>query len=213
MSKKQKIEVRKDMKKILGSLDTRWVKAASKELCQQLEGLMEQVLSTSDPQRSFRVLAWTRFFPGEVDLTSFISKHIGREQIFLPRSLPDGEMTFLQIGNNWLDDASPGVFGIPEPISESGTFYEPHDMGEDTIVIVPGLAFDTLGNRLGRGRGYYDRFLSQKGLRRATKIGVGWELQILKDVPHESHDILMDWVCHEKGILRTSTDYVEDDQL
>lgn len=70
------------------------------------------------------------------------------------------------------------------------------DPRELDVVIVPGLAFDVRGGRLGRGGGWYDRYLPR--LRAdAVKIGVAWESQIVERVPVEAHDVQMDWVVTE----------------
>lgn len=66
-------------------------------------------------------------------------------------------------------------------------------------VIVPGVAFDHSGGRLGYGGGYYDRFLPK--LRPDTvKIGVAYELQLIKQIPVEEHDVHLDRIVTETGI-------------
>lgn len=65
------------------------------------------------------------------------------------------------------------------------------------IVLVPGLAFTKSGKRLGRGAGYYDRYLAKRDL---LKIGLCWEGQLLEELKTENHDILMDLVVTDKNI-------------
>lgn len=68
-----------------------------------------------------------------------------------------------------------------------------------SLFLIPGLAFDRKGRRLGRGKGFYDRFLFQK---KTFKVGVAWSDQIHEeDLPEEEHDIRMDAVVTEKFIL------------
>lgn len=69
------------------------------------------------------------------------------------------------------------------------------------IIIVPGLGFTREGKRLGRGKGFYDRYL-EKTL--ALKIGIAFDLQIEKDIPTDVHDVLMDFVVTDKGIYKKS---------
>lgn len=69
------------------------------------------------------------------------------------------------------------------------------------LVIVPGIAFDLAGHRLGRGKGYYDRFLRR--LRRAvTTVGIAFETQIVDDVPVEAHDTCVDLIVTERRTAR-----------
>jgi 5-formyltetrahydrofolate cyclo-ligase len=66
-----------------------------------------------------------------------------------------------------------------------------------TIIFVPGLAFDLEGHRLGRGKGHYDRFLSglDPAVKRPILIGLCFDEQLIKTVPTEAHDVLMDYLC------------------
>lgn len=76
-----------------------------------------------------------------------------------------------------------GPYGVPEPATSS--FLRSADLD---LVITPGVAFDKKGNRLGRGKGYYDRFLS-KIPKDTPSIGLAFSLQILPVVPASSHDV------------------------
>lgn len=77
-------------------------------------------------------------------------------------------------------------YAIPEPVGALFT-----DLKQIDLVLVPGVAFDREGNRLGRGKGYYDRILKQTP---AYKIGLCFDFQLLDCVPTEEHDIKMDRV-------------------
>ena len=87
-------------------------------------------------------------------------------------------------------ELSPGPFEIPQPKKKCirEVPYESID-----LVIVPGLAFDRQGNRLGRGAGYYDKFLA-KLPKETPRIGLAFDFQVLKDLPTLSHDISVDKV-------------------
>ncbi len=82
-----------------------------------------------------------------------------------------------------------GALGIAEPI---GVPFEP--LSAIQLVLVPGLAFDDRGYRLGRGRGYYDRFLAHPALSNVLKIGIAFDFQRVDVVPTEAHDIPLDGV-------------------
>ncbi|MCB0319477.1 MAG: 5-formyltetrahydrofolate cyclo-ligase [Bdellovibrionales bacterium] len=203
MSKKLKRDaIRLERRKLLANLDSRWTRAASLELCERLIKL----LGTPGLANYTRLLAWTSFFPGEPDLSAFIARMESSHTIYLPRSLPDRSMLFISIGKDWMHEVTPGIHGIPEPLEDGGEQFESSFMAHETVVLVPGVAFDSLGNRLGRGRGYYDRFLGDPEMETAKKIGVCWKFQLAPDIPTRAHDIPVDYVCHEEGSFRTSLD-------
>ena len=86
--------------------------------------------------------------------------------------------------------------GIQEPISGKPV---PVDMID--LVIVPGLGFSALGNRIGRGMGFYDRFLSQ-GDFHGRSCGLGFEEQVLDDLPVLDHDVPLSMLVTERGVRR-----------
>jgi 5-formyltetrahydrofolate cyclo-ligase len=70
------------------------------------------------------------------------------------------------------------------------------DLRELQLILVPGIAFDLSGGRLGYGKGYYDRFLDKTN---AFKIGLCFQSQVVEKVPMENHDIRMHAIISEKG--------------
>ena len=93
-------------------------------------------------------------------------------------------------------DVEPGVWGIPEPVRE-----EQVAAGEIDFVLVPGLAFDRRGGRLGRGAGYYDRFLSKEGFR-GYRCAVGFACQVEEEVPMGEWDVRVECVVTEEEVIR-----------
>jgi 5-formyltetrahydrofolate cyclo-ligase len=87
-----------------------------------------------------------------------------------------------------------GRFGILEPAV-------PDFAGENDLdlILVPGVAFDRAGRRIGRGGGFYDRLLPQY---RAVRAGICFDFQCLEAIPAEPHDVRMDWVATETQILK-----------
>ncbi len=77
-----------------------------------------------------------------------------------------------------------GSYGILEPRAERA---EPFDIHQIDLVLVPGLAFDRQGRRLGRGKGYYDRFLASLDSR-TKRFGLCFDFQLVKQVPSSEHD-------------------------
>jgi len=93
-------------------------------------------------------------------------------------------------------DLVPGVFGIPEPVD-----CEIAPASAIDLVFVPARAFDRSGNRLGRGAGYYDRYMSAPAFR-ATRCGIAFAAQVLDAVPHDSHDLPVQLLVTEDEVLR-----------
>ena len=87
-----------------------------------------------------------------------------------------------------------GAFGIMEP---TGPLFAPENYPDIQLALVPGMAFDRVGHRLGRGRGYYDRLLPQ--LAAARLQGICFPFQLLDEVPSDTHDIAV----HEVVALRS----------
>jgi 5-formyltetrahydrofolate cyclo-ligase len=94
-------------------------------------------------------------------------------------------------------DLKSGQFGILEPKPEA---VRPVSGDGINAVLLPGLAFDETGNRLGRGMGYFDRILRDVC---GIKIAVAYDFQILSEVPTEAHDAPVDFIVTEKRMLKT----------
>lgn len=80
-----------------------------------------------------------------------------------------------------------GRYHIPEP---TGPLFE--DYHSIDLALIPGMAFDRVGNRLGRGKGYYDRLLAHPAFRSLPKVGVCFDFQCVESVPADPHDRPMD---------------------
>jgi len=94
-------------------------------------------------------------------------------------------------------DLATGKFGILEPKPEA---VRPAISGEIDAAMVPGLAFDETGNRLGRGLGHFDRLLRQTS---GVKIAVAFDFQVVDEAPAEAHDVCMDFIVTETRVIKT----------
>lgn len=124
--------------------------------------------------------------PDEVDTQMLIERlHAMGKTVILPAVTGDGIMeTRIYEGAKSL---SVGAYGISEPIGSAYT-----DFSKIDVAIVPGMAFDRKGHRLGRGKGYYDRFLSDKPY--IYTIGICFGFQMINEVPSDKFDIPMNEV-------------------
>lgn len=120
--------------------------------------------------------------PDEVDTSSLISQalHEGK-RVFLP--VVEGDVLSLKA---YSGQVVIGPFGIREPVGERLLDYTQID-----LAVIPGMAFDPQGHRLGRGKGYYDRLLPALS---AYRIGLCFPFQLVDAVPVDVHDCLVDEV-------------------
>ena len=112
----------------------------------------------------------------EVDVLPLFKRYKRDKVLLLPVTHRNGMTANPYEGN---DKMHRGKVGIPEPTT-------PPFEGNIDVIIVPAVAFDKEGNRLGRGGGYYDRFLKKQT--HATFIGVGYDFQLVDEVPVRKHD-------------------------
>lgn len=100
---------------------------------------------------------------------------------------------------NLTGDIYPGRFGVREPASGCPSL----DWSEIDMMLIPGLAFDTEGNRLGRGGGFYDRLLENaRKAGEVTSVGIAFDWQLVKSVPLERHDLPVTLVLSPSGYFR-----------
>ncbi len=119
--------------------------------------------------------------------------------VYLPRvrgdrSHPDMDFYYTE----HMDLLTAGAYGILEPDPSVCGKYVP-DPDQPPVVLVPGVAFDREGNRLGHGAGYYDRYLEK--ISECRKIGVCYDWQVLDAVPAEATDIKMNDILTDGGII------------
>jgi 5-formyltetrahydrofolate cyclo-ligase len=117
---------------------------------------------------------------GEADVTSLLNED---KKFLLP--VTEGEDMYASVFKKELDK---GAFGVYEP-REREEF-----KGRVDVVVVPGVAFDRKGGRIGFGKGYYDRFLSGRD---CFKIGVCHSFQLVDEICGEEHDVKMDMIITE----------------
>ena len=129
--------------------------------------------------------------PTEVDTVPMIRKAIrAGKRVVVPLSdLENKELKLYEIKNPKMD-LKKGAFGILEPLPSRTRVANSKELD---LVVVPGVAFDKRDHRLGRGKGFYDRFLGKLN-KRTFKIGLGFSFQVVPTIPAEGHDVKMDLV-------------------
>lgn len=122
----------------------------------------------------------------EVQTKAFILKWADNKQFILPSV--NGEVLDLKIFEKMESMKAGESFGILEPMGENFT-----NIDAIQLIIVPGIAFDKSNNRMGRGKGYYDKLLKQTN---AFKLGVCFDFQLFDTVPTDELDVAMDKILY-----------------
>ena len=157
----------------------------------QLEQLSQAVIARLRPRlvEAQTILAYYSL-PDEVCTRQLIDELIAEgKTVLLPKVLDAGRMELRRYTGP--HDLTEGAYGIMEPVGEPFTDYALID-----IALIPGMAFDAAGHRLGRGRGYYDRFLNSQWsmVNGQWLIGLCFDFQKVPVLPSDDHDIPVDIV-------------------
>ncbi len=115
-----------------------------------------------------------------------------QKKVVVPSTdIQEGKIRAVQIES--LETLKPGAYGIPEPAIKKLV-----NVDEIEAVVVPGVAFDTEGNRVGYGLGYYDKFLKTT---RAKKIALAYEIQVIDKIRATENDVPMDYIITEEKVI------------
>lgn len=183
---KSKEALRKAMTSQLRALPQEEMETGSTLLCERLRDLP----AVRDAQR---IMAFLNM-PCEVCIDTFIVEAIqAGKEIYVPQCLKNHHMEAVRLYSP--DDTVCGIYGIRTAPASNPRI--PPDMLD--CILVPGLAFDASLRRLGRGCGYYDRFLPRCG--DAWFLGLAWDKQILRSVPVDSYDVPMSAVLTERQYI------------
>ncbi len=180
----EKSDIRRKIKALRTMLSDEDKNSAAEEVFEQLEKTAAFLLAD-------KILMY-HSLPDELQTIAFLKKWGSRKKFFLPR-VNGVNLDILPYDQSRLEL---GSFQIEEPTGDDLT-----DPAEIELIIVPAVAFDRNGNRLGRGKGFYDRLLQTT---RATKIGVGYDFQLIEEIPAEPHDVPMDMVITQRHYIRIS---------
>lgn len=189
----EKQEIRKQIRHEKASHDEAELVKLSDNICQNL--LKHPKIGKAHTL----LLYWA--LPDEVRSEKLILALVSMgKEVMLPKVVSDTDITIHRFTS--VNDLQKGAYGIMEPIGEtisietlSEKAVRAKASGNNVVAIVPGMAFDEQGHRLGRGKGYYDRFLAK--VPSLYKIGVCFPFQVLPHIPHNEYDMLMNEVVFQ----------------
>jgi len=180
-----KQELRSKIKKERGALDPEFMKKVSETICERF--------TKTSLYKDAKTIAVYMSIKNEVDLMPLIKRAFEDEKnVLVPVINPINDEIFLA-HLNCGDTMKQGLFGIPEPENAIRAKAEKVD-----VMLVPGLAFDYSGARIGWGKGYYDRL--SLGMD-AILVGVAYEFQICGTMETEPHDVKMHYIIDESEMV------------
>lgn len=159
----------------------------------ELKTLSDKVivnLSNTDIFKKADTILLYYSMPDEVNTEILIHLMNDKKNILLPIVDKTGLILKKYTSNNDLQISS---YGIKEPTGDAFTDYDDID-----LVVVPGVAFDRAFNRMGRGKGYYDRLLPKI---KAPKLAICFDFQLFDNIPFDDNDVKMDIIVCESEII------------
>lgn len=148
-----------------------------------------------DLYKRVRSIALYASFKNEVLTDEVLLDALERgKEVFYPKVIRGkGGLGFVRV--NGKDELEVGSYDIPEPRGKG--FIEKPLVG---LVVVPGVVFDVMGNRLGYGKGYYDRTLALL-VGSVQLVSLAFDFQVVEGIPTQPHDMRVDWVITEKRVI------------
>jgi 5-formyltetrahydrofolate cyclo-ligase len=175
---KQKSELREKIRAALGKISPAVRAVESVDLCARLKLQMQ----------SARAILFFAPLPDELDVWPLLEEFLAGGKII---ALPFFDAEKKNYGARQIKNAATEIIAGKFGVRESAPTCAEIQLNRFDLVLVPGMAFDLRGNRLGRGQGFYDRLLVEAS---GVKCGVGYDFQLLETIPAEPHDTKVDFI-------------------
>ncbi|MFN3966409.1 MAG: 5-formyltetrahydrofolate cyclo-ligase [Endomicrobiia bacterium] len=183
----EKNQLRKKILKLRNSI-------SKKEWGKRSERIYKNILKLDEFLKAKTVMLFASF-GSEPDTKKIIIESLKmKKRVVLPKVDTKKNILKPMEIKNYYRDLKPGFHNILEPVEKAKVINEK----DIDIVIVPGVVFDSKGNRIGYGKGYYDNFLKKIPLKK--RIGLSFECQIVKRLPHRKKDLAVSKLITEKGV-------------
>lgn len=171
-------------------------KSFSHEELQEKNSLIfEKLFSLQEFSRANNIGVYISF-NNEADTRKIIEKLLSENKNVFAPVMDFGNEHFSYAKLSSLENLTENKYGVLEPTEKNSV-----EASEIDLFLVPGAAFDSQRNRIGWGKGYYDKFFN-KNKPRGKKIGLFFEFQLIKEVPTDEFDVKMDFIITEKEIYK-----------
>ena len=179
--------LRKEMRAHLGQIPQPSIDLASEQIC-------HHIARADDLLQKVQTIALFAAHGPEISLASLHDILPAKTWVY-PLCHPRGRLSFHQVTSP--AELNPGMLGIGEP---DPRLHAETPLSQIDLILCPGLAFDKDGIRLGQGGGFYDRILHRF---HGQACGITMATQVVATIPHEAHDIHVDYLITENGIQAT----------
>lgn len=171
-------------------------KLSDQETAAKSEAIVHKVIKTPEYKEADNILLYADYCREVMTRGIFEDALLHRKRIYFPRvDKMTNTMEFYQVIS--LRQLERGYMDILEPREDIKMRYK-FQPKEDTLAVLPGVAFDTSGYRLGYGKGFYDKFLANR--RQISTMALAFACQIIDEIPRDAHDIKMDKIVTEEII-------------
>jgi 5-formyltetrahydrofolate cyclo-ligase len=165
------------------------------EVLEKSERIKEQVFQMDEFKEAKTILFYVSY-NNEVFTHEMIKESLEiKKQVVVPKTVINKRTILCSSLTKW-DDLLAGAYNILEPRQECLNEVSPESID---LIIIPGIAFDCQGSRIGYGMGYYDRLLEKK--MNTHRLGLAFEFQIVENIPTESHDVKVEKIVTEERII------------
>lgn len=170
------------------------------EISEKSKAIRNNLFDSDQYQKSKFIFTFISF-KDEVDTHQLIKESIGRKKrIGVPITIAKPRQMFVSELMDFDKELEIGYYNILTPKEEFVRIVSPEIID---LILVPGVAFDKRGYRVGYGGGYYDRFFSSLD-ENVIKIALCYDMQIMDEVPTDSFDVPVDYIATESGIISCS---------
>ncbi len=165
--------------------------------------ILQHLISTHEYRHCQRFFCYISF-GSELNTEKIILRALQEDkEVYVPRVEADRSMEFYRLGD--FNNLQPSSFGVLEPLQDEKKRYQEQPF-QDTLptnlMLLPGLAFDIKGNRIGYGAGYYDRYLTRFPAKHFYKIAACYDFQLMEQIESYEYDIRADAIITPTRLIQ-----------